>query len=383
MINGRFCMTCPVFSGLLFCFLLFGLSTAEAGGNEDELKRMVGSMIMCGFREPHIDPSSSIYRQLASGEVGHVILFDRDTMLNAPRNIRDPEQLARLTAELRRASGRPLLIAVDQEGGKVARLKAERGFLPLPSARDMGRAGSSEAFALAKRAGREMRTLGLNCDFAPVADVKCGEGSVIGRQNRSFGRDEDHVARMALSFGQGLFSSHVLPCLKHFPGLGCASVDSHFLTTDITACFSEKRDLAPYVHAFSKGWPGMVMVGHVLTPWDPERPASLSPSVINGVLRGKLGWNGVVISDDLQMKAVSEHYSLSEIVLSAVNAGNDILLFGNNLIWQPDLGTRVFSILMGLVEEGKISRDRIECSFRRIQTLLGSLPEYRRRNVVF
>ncbi len=352
---------------------------ALCAGGKPSLDRMIGSMIMCGFRGAELAKDDPVRLLLQEGRLGHVILFDRDMATKGSRNVVSKAQLKRLTDELRAVAARPLFIAVDQEGGRVARLLPRHGFASLPSAKAMGQGTPEATRRLALGMGRELKEAGINLDFAPVVDVDATKGprvSLIASQERCFGRDPELAARHALAFGEGLAQAGVVPCLKHFPGLGCASADSHLGRTDVTACFDKARDLAPYRKAAASGWPGMVMVSHaVCGAIEPDRPASLSKPAVDGILRGQLGWQGVVVSDDLQMRAVADHYSLEEAVRLAVDAGVDILLFGNNLHWDPGMAERAFTTLRRLVDAGVVPQARIEASWLRIQRLLNRLEK--------
>lgn len=333
---------------------------------------MAGAMIMTGFRGTSVpEPFLEAVRK---GRVGGVILFDRDVTSGSARNIASPQQVARLTATLQKQAPRPLFIAVDQEGGQVRRLMPVRGFMNLPSAREMASLPPKEIFRLGQRAGREMARVGINVDLAPVVDIQSSRQSPgLGDMGRMFGTNAAAVSRLALAFAAGLEDGGVLPVLKHFPGLGSAVLDSHHELPDVTRTW-RSCELFPYSEAFRQGWKGMVLVGHVYhAGLDKKLPASLSPAVIEKLLRGRLGWQGVVISDDLQMGAVTQGRSLEEIVRLAVAAGNDILLFGNNLHYDPALHERVFRALIGLVHRGVIPAWRLERSWRRIEALKASL----------
>ena len=345
-----------------------GVHAATAGPSLD---MMIGSMLMLGFRGADLPPGDPFLAQVRAGHVGHVILFDRDVTTGGERNITSPRQLRQLTASLRAASPGPLLIAVDQEGGRVRRLKPQKGFADLPSAQSMGAGQPDKTRAIARQLGRELAGLGISVNLAPVADVNSNPANpAIGALERSFSPNPALVAAHALAFGQGLAQQGVIPCLKHFPGQGGAQKDSHLGLTDITRCWNAKSDLAPYAQAFAKGWPGMVMLGHLFhTGLDGNYPATLSHAVVADLLRGRMGWRGVIISDDMQMKAIADHYGLEQAVLLAVNAGVDILLFGNNLYWDDNLPQKAFATLKGLVESGRISQQRIVESWQRISNL--------------
>lgn len=332
------------------------------------VETMAGAMIMTGFSGTRAP--ASVRRAVAEGRLGGIILFDRGLKVEEKTyNIESASQLRRMIAELQAAAPHTLLVAVDQEGGRVRRLKKERGFFPLPSAAAMGSMDTDEVRRLGLRAGREMAALGINVDLAPVVDVRRSKRSPgLGDADRLFGSDASAVARKALAFADGLYEAGVIPALKHFPGLGSASSDSHKDLPDVTRHWSEE-ELLPYKEAFRRGWKGMVLVGHVYhRGLDGELPSSLSAFVIEGLLRRRMGWDGVVISDDLQMGAVTGR-TLEERVLLALNAGNDILLFGNHLDYDPELHNRIFQAVMDLVHRGKVSRERLETSWRRIERM--------------
>ncbi|MBQ9406283.1 MAG: glycoside hydrolase family 3 protein [Desulfovibrio sp.] len=363
---------------LLLIALLLGSTTSSFAQVEPTIDEMLGAMIMCGFRESELKAQSPILQRIASGRLGHVILFDRDVTTKGPRNIRNRAQLQRLTAALRAAAKRPMLIAIDQEGDLVSRLKPEQGFLPLEDAKTMGSKSPKQTAERAKATAKELRDLGINLDLAPVADVETNtetQTSRLGRQLRCFGTDAKTVAAHVIAFGQGLSAEGIIPTLKHFPGLGCAGKDTHYMQVEVGACYKSERDLLPFKQAIDAGWPGLVMLSHGIVPAlsDDTLPATLSPAVVTGVLRGQLGFQGVVISDDLDMGAITTRFDRKKTIELAVLAGCDILLFGNNLIWDPDLPDVVFNTLKALVAEKRISKARIKESWVRIQHLLASL----------
>lgn len=341
------------------------------GISSPTLDRMIGSMLMLGFRGSELSPQDPFLEEIRSGRVGHVILFDRDVQSGGERNVRSPEQLRRLTAALRKAAPGPMFIAVDQEGGQVRRLKAEHGFMDLPSAQRMGQGNFLSTEEIAKDLGRHLIDLGINVNMAPVADVDIDPFSpAIGLLGRSFNTDPRQVSKHVQAFGKGLAEAGVIPVLKHFPGHGSAKDDPHSGLPDISRSWKSGDELLPYAEAFAAGWPGMVMVEHLFhRGLDTQHPATLSKMTITGLLRQGLGWQGVIISDDMQMKAISERYSLEESIFLAVDAGVDILLFGNNLEWDADLPGKVYDALHYLVDVGRISPERIRASWARIDAL--------------
>ncbi len=362
---ARWRMTiCAVFC-LVFCA---GPSLASPASLED----MAGQMILVGFRGLDLSEDAAIVRDVAQGRVGGVVLFDYDVLLKRPeRNIQSPEQVRRLVSFLSARARTPLFVAVDQEGGRVQRLKARNGFRDFPSAAEMGGWNdSSRVRATGEDMGRVLAGVGFNLDFAPCADLNVNPQSpAIGALGRSFSADPGRVARDARAFAQGLGSAGVLSCLKHFPGHGSAAGDSHLGFTDVTATW-DPSELSPYRTLIGQGAVDMVMTAHVFNAaLDPEYPASLSWRVTTGLLRGDLGFTGVVVTDDLQMRAVTDKYSLEQTVRLAVEAGADILLFGNNLAYDPDLPAKVQGIIVNLVREGSVPEARVQESHARIMAL--------------
>ena len=364
------------FFTLFLCGVLLSACSIRQKGESPSLEEMAGGMIMVGFQGTSALPS--VLEAVAAGRIGGVILFDKGKKAGESYNIESPAQLKSLTSSLQNASPRTLLIAVDQEGGRVRRLKTERGFGALPSAADMGRMSVEDVYVLGFRAGQEMAALGINVDLAPVVDLRLSPVSPgLGDADRLFGSQPEAVTKRALAFADGLYEAGVLPALKHFPGLGSAGKDSHHDLPDVTESWSEK-ELLPYREAFRRGWPGMVLVAHIHHGgMDAVLPSSLSPAVIEGLLRRELGWNGVVISDDLQMGAVYKGRSLEERVRLALLAGNDILLFGNYLKHDPVLHEKVLQAVLDLVRNGEVSRERLERSWRRIEAMKAHLSEAR------
>jgi len=345
-----------------------------------ELKRLAGQMLLVGFRgaEP-LDGTGQplpILRQVAELNLGGVILFDRDAALDIPdRNVKSPEQVRRLTDALnvaaRAASLPPLFIAVDQEGGRVQRLKSAYGFPDSPAAAALCPDGDSRpAYDAGEATGRMLREAGFSLDFAPVCDVNVNpENPVIGKIGRSFSADPKQVAACAGAFAQGLQGQGVLTVAKHFPGHGSSTADSHLGFTDVTATWTE-AELLPFAELIRTRRADMVMTAHVFNArLDPKHPGTLSRPVITGLLRGTLGFAGVVVTDDLQMRAVTSRYGLKEALGLAVNAGADILLIGNNLEYDVDIAPKALDLLMELVAEGVVGPERIRESAGRIQAL--------------
>jgi beta-N-acetylhexosaminidase len=355
-----------ILSGMVFLVLVpVPLMATE----QMPLREMIGQMLLVGFRGTSASSDSPILRDIREHNLGGVILFDRDVQLQTPeRNIQSPEQVKALTASLQAGARIPLFVAVDQEGGKVRRFREERGFASGPSAKAMGQGSPDQTRIEGERTGKLLADLGVNLNFAPVADVDVNPDSpAIGRLERSFSNDPDRVALHAHAFCQGLLSQGVLPCLKHFPGHGSATADSHLGLTDISKTWTP-AELRPYELLIPLKASPMIMTGHLfLRQLDDADPSTLSRAVLTGLLRQRLGFDGVIVSDDMQMRAITSHYGLEEAVVLAVEAGVDILVFGNNLDYDPEIVPKAIDILVGAVEDGRLSAERIAASYQRIQ----------------
>jgi beta-N-acetylhexosaminidase len=276
---------------------------------------------MVGF--DGMEPSSEVRKLVRDFGAGGVILF--------ARNVDRPEQVAELVRELQELAqdaghDLPLLIGIDQEGGRVARLREP--WTVWPTARAVGVAGSEE---LARRMGAglaaELSACGIRCDFAPVVDVDTNpRNPVIG--DRSFGDDPDKVGRLAAAVVQGLQEGKVVACAKHFPGHGDTEVDSHLDLPVVDHGLSRLRDVE--LRAFRKpieAGVASVMTAHILVrELDDQLPATLSPRILGELLRGELKYEGVVVSDDLEMKAVAKHWGAGPAAVLAARAGCDLLL---------------------------------------------------------
>jgi beta-N-acetylhexosaminidase len=353
---------------LMLAFVLFDSGYVFA--ENATLRAMIGQMLLVGFRGAELTDNAPILRDIREHNLGGVILFDRDAYLRSwDRNIASPDQLRALTARLRAEAATPLFIAVDQEGGRVRRLKEDRGFPPSPSAKTMGQGAPEDTRREGEETGALLAGLGINLNFAPVVDVDVNPQSpAIGALERSFSADPGQVALHAQAFAQGLRARGVLSCLKHFPGHGSAMADSHLGLTDISRTWSP-RELIPYEILIPHKASPLIMCGHLyLRQFDEEYPCTLSPAVLTTLLRSRLGFDGVIVSDDMQMRAITDHYGLDEAILRAVEAGVDIVVFGNNLDYDPEITAKAVEILVRGVQSGRLSAERITASWERIKT---------------
>ena len=355
---------------LIFFTLFFSIQTLLASNlGEDTLKKMIGHMLIVGFADEKVDENSQIIKQINRYELGGVILFDRfyDDR-SKTKNISSPLQLKQLTSSLQKYSNKALLISVDQEGGKVARLKPAYGFEKFPSAKEISQNSLTNAQERYKSMSALLHENGINCNFAPVVDLEINpKNKVIVGLERSFGKSSTDVAYYAQVQIQEQKKAGVLSVLKHFPGHGSSLGDSHLGFVNITDTWS-KKELEPYKTLIESQNIDMIMTAHVFNKHlDAKYPATLSHNVNTKLLREQMHYRGVVVSDDLQMKAISKHYTLKETVTLAINAGVDILLFGNQL-GNQDIDELVNTIY-GEVKAGAISEQRILESNKRIQKL--------------
>ena len=341
------------------------------------LEVMAGQMILCGFRgtgeetgEEAREELKVLFEDVAAGRLGGVIYFTVDALTREKgRNITSLEQAARLSAGLQKKARVPLFISVDQEGGRVRRFTEEHGVPATPSARVLGWGEPEATRAEAWSLGLFLRQAGVNLNFAPSLDVDSNPDSpAIGALGRSFGADPASVAAHGLAFAEGMRDAGLIACYKHFPGHGSATEDSHRGLTDISATW-DASELAPYREVLPQSPPAMVMLGHMVhRGMAGELPASLSPAVV-ALLRKDLGWQGVICTDDMQMRAVEDMYSPEEAIALAVEAGVDILLLGNNLRHDPLTARKAHAALMELVTSGRVPEERIRESYERIMKL--------------
>ena len=355
-----------------------GQPTPTPGATTDPaaLRAKIARMLLVGFRGLAIRPTDPITKALEGG-LGGVILFDRDQTTGGLRNVQSPAQLAALTASIRAAAARPVLIAIDQEGGKVSRLNPTMGF---PATRTQAAIGATAdptvALAAGRAMGATMAAAGLDLDLAPVVDVDVNpRNPAIGALGRSFSADPAVVAAMAEAEIRGLHERGVRSTIKHFPGLGSAAANTDFAVVDVTKTWTD-TELVPYRSLIASGVLDAVMSGNIVNrALDPSgRPASLSPTIIDGLLRSQLGWTGAVVTDDLGAVAITSRYTQKEAVARAIEAGNDLLVFANQAAYDPDLATRLIDTVMALVASGRISETRIDASIARLDRLAAPIP---------
>ncbi len=324
--------------------------------NAEELSKRIGQLLIGGFDGQ--TPPDDFTELIKDGKVGGAILFRR--------NLGTLEQTCELVRALRTTSApQPLLMAIDQEGGRVERLKAP--FPELPPMRKFGECGrKSVAFQAGQVLARALSAMGFHQNYAPVLDVDSNpKNPIIG--DRSFSSDPNKVARLGAALIEGMQSSGVAACGKHFPGHGDTNLDSHLELPRLPHKLERLHglELIPFVAAARTGV-AAIMTAHILfEALDSEHPATLSENVLEPLLRTELRYRGVIVSDDLEMKAVSDHYGVEDAAVRAIRAGCDQLLICS----QPELIERAHRALIQAVETGVLSASRVEEAARRVQDL--------------
>jgi beta-N-acetylhexosaminidase len=353
----------------LFILIFTYISIFAGTINDTELKKMIGQMIVIGFDDQHINKNSKIIKQINDYNLGGVILFDifyNDREKN--KNISSPKQLQLLTKNLQKFSNHHILISVDQEGGKVARLKPKYGFAEFLSAKKTAQLSIPHAKSSYKKMANMLKENGINTNFAPVVDLEVNpKNRVIVGLERSFSASPKKVSEYAKILIDEQKKAGVISVLKHFPGHGSSLGDSHLGFVDISDTWS-KKELEPYKQLIKQKSVDMIMTAHVFNSHlDKKYPATLSYNVNTKLLRQEMGYKGVIVSDDLQMRAISKHFTLKQTVTLAINSGVDILLFGNQLAKQ-DLDELVDTIFKQ-VKNGSIPHAKIVEANKRIKKL--------------
>ena len=319
----------------------------------------VGQLLMIGIQGTELDADSRF--MLSEYHIGGIILFDR--------NMKSQEQVRALNDSLQKNAsdaGLPLFLAIDEEGGAVARMK--EAFPPPPAAAEIGRTGDPQAaYRYAVDTAHGLKAMGFNLNFAPVADL----GATYGR---SYANDAATATKFVAAALEGHSDAGLLATIKHFPGLGRGESDTHEDTVTVHAdrAALEASDLVPFREMIAKrnaaknakeasGW--FVMATHTMYPaLDAKNPASLSPAILQSLLREELSYDGVVVTDDLEMGAISRHYGFDRAGVEAILAGADLVLVCHDYAHE----TAVYNGLLKAVKSSEISKDRLDASVRRI-----------------
>ncbi|CDZ78727.1 Beta-hexosaminidase A precursor [Legionella massiliensis] len=344
------------------------------------LRQQIGQMLIIGFAGTQIEEHSSIVEWLSGDGLGGVILFDYDLVKKSQgKNLVNQSQIKYLTNQIHhyakrsaysQEEGRAPFIAIDYEGGAVDRLKHIDGCIKTKKPCELATLSDEALRFEAEKMAQTLKALGFNLNFAPVVDLNLNEDQgIIGKLGRSFSAEPSQVAHLAKIFVEAFADQGLTCCYKHFPGHGSAIGDSHEGFVDVTGTFQTK-ELEPYSLLLANPeLPAMIMTAHVINrKLDASGlPATLSHPMLTGLLRHQLGFEGVIISDDLQMQAIASHYSVDEALELTINAGADMVIFANQL---GEIGaTEVIDRIEALVRADRIEKKRIEQAFQRIVRL--------------
>ena len=312
----------------------------------------VGQLLMIGIHGKTLNDDAKF--MLNEYRVGGIILFDR--------NMESKDQVKSLITDINKTSKSagltPLFIGIDQEGGAVARMEDQ--LIKVPPAEELGKEPIEQAVSLAKQSGTELKDLGFNINFAPVADL----GLTYGR---SFSTNPDDVVRYASAVGKAYDEAGLWYSYKHFPGIGKTDVDLHADTSVVPVSKETllNEDTKVFVDLIKQSKPNTyaIMVSHAMYPQiDPDHPSSLSKAIITDWLRKDMGYNGVVVTDDMDMGALAKHYTFGDMAVQSILAGSDILLVCHEYEHMQE----AYNGLMKAVKDGRISKERLDESVKRI-----------------
>ncbi|MDW3196365.1 MAG: glycoside hydrolase family 3 N-terminal domain-containing protein [Cytophagales bacterium] len=348
---------------LLSILLLLSLVTKSQ--EQDSLDIMIGQMIMAGVRDfQQTDLREELLLNLEQGKIGGVVLFEK----NVPKT-NTKQGLIAMIDTLQAHASIPLLVSIDEEGGIVNRLKPKYGFDDPPSAQQLGAWDNTDTtYFYAQRIADNLKSLGINLNYAPVVDLNVNpKNPIIGGIGRSFSADYLEVVEHAAVYIQAHRDANVGTALKHFPGHGSSAKDTHKGIADVSKTFVIE-ELYPYKMLIDSGKVDAVMTSHVMNRILADSlPGTLSKRVVDGVLRGFLGYDGVVFSDDMQMKAITNHYGLETSVKLSILAGVDILVYANHVLEKDVIPVnKLFNLMKQLVNSGEIPEERIRESYKRI-----------------
>lgn len=327
---------------------------------------------MIGFRGTEINTESPIVKNLKAYNLGGVILTDYDEKTGEiGRNIIDANQLLKLSSALVAYSQNPPIIAIDQEGGNVSRLKRGYGFPPTKSAEYLGSLDNPDSTShYARSIAQEFMVVGVNTNFAPVVDVNINpDNPEIGAKERSFSSNPDKVVEHVGYVLDEFDKEGILSVIKHFPGHGSSTNASYKGFPDITDTWQPK-ELQPFQELIENRTINAVMAAHLYNAnIDSVWPATLSENTIQELLRDSLGFNGVVFSEDMQTQAIIDAYGLETAVEQALNAGVDILLFRNFVDYDENIAERAINIMQKGIAEGRISEAKVDSALARVGRL--------------
>ncbi|MFT4785306.1 MAG: beta-N-acetylhexosaminidase [Cyclobacteriaceae bacterium] len=353
------------------CFLLLFTLIAVVNHAQpiDSLDLWIGQMIMVGLND--IDDKEEASTTLDAIEAGHIsgiILFEKD--LRVPDT---KQKLKRLIWELQETAAVPLFIGIDEEGGRVNRLKPKYGFPKTVSAQYLGEIDQLDStYYYASQTAKNLKEHGFNVNYAPTVDVNINpENPVISGYERSYSADYKKIIQHAQQVIKAHEEQNILTVLKHFPGHGSSTKDTHLGVADVSDTW-KIEELFPYQALISAGRAKSVMSSHIVNRSldDSMLPGTLSDKMINGLLRQKMGFNGVIFTDDMHMGAIAKNYGFEESIVLAINAGVDVLMFSNNIFDDEQTNAfEMYQVIREAVNDGRIDRDTIKLAYERVISL--------------
>lgn len=347
------------FSLFLLSFL-FTLNSAFAVSLDEK----IGQMIITGFEGNSVNSFSfkKVLNKIKKGEISGVILFNK--------NIKDEETLINLNKKILSSSKITPFIAVDNEGGRVQRYD----FVQHKSAKEISKLAENEARKHYSNMAKYEKKLKINMNLAPCVDLALDEDSIINKKERSYGKNSDIVSKYAKIFIEEHNKENIITSLKHFPGHGSVKVDTHLGFADATEVY-KADEIKPYKNLRNYDKLNMVMVSHIFNSnFDNQYPASLSKKTIKGILKDEIGFKGVVVSDDYDMGAILNNYSLKETVVSAVNSGVNLMIFSGNLKRKNrNVSSKIHKIIKHEIKKGNIKQEDIDNSYIKIMALKSQL----------
>lgn len=349
---------------IITVILIFVLHPNLSAQHRDSLDIKIGQMILIGVPGTSVDPV--VLKEIRDGKAGSIIFFEKNIAKSNSFT-----QLKNMAWAYNAVAPFPLFISIDQEGGRVNRLKEKYGFPKSITAAAMGRSIDSVRY-YGKTTAATLVSLGINVNFAPVVDLATNPTNpIIAKVERAFSADPDTVALYSKEFVKAHRSVGVATVLKHFPGHGSSKDDTHLGIADVTNTWEEK-ELLPYKLLIDSGYVDAIMTAHIVNRSLDNKalPGTLSSRILDSLLRKELKFDGVVFSDDMQMHAITKHFGLEEAIKLAVNAGVDVLTFSNNIQGSEDRTVdRVHAIIRNFVNDGTIPESRINESFQRVINL--------------
>lgn len=349
------------------CMLFVAQKGISQDTKIDSLDIKIGQMIMLGIgKDTVIKPNTPIATAIKKQQLGGILLYEKNI---AKKN--SVKKLKKLITLLRKEATLPLLVSIDEEGGKVNRLKNKYGFPETVSAKylgDLDDVASTKYFS--DIIAHNLLLLGINVNYAPVVDVHNDQNPPIGKNERAFSTNPKDVIKHA----RQVIASHryfgVKTVLKHFPGHGNSKEDSHYNVTDVSK-YWKQQEVFPYIKLLYEGNVDAIMTAHIVNEKldDSKLPATLSKKIMTDYLRNDIGFDGVIFSDDMQMKAIADQFGFEKSIEMAITAGVDILMFSNHISMKGRdmiLPKDIIEIVKQLIKDGKISKERINESYKRI-----------------